>query len=115
GPSLYELEDALEQGARTALRRLVADDPETARPFLELLAADPHETAQWLLYEALQEADESYTEWAAGVLLEGDHRLYGAPSSGIVEAAARLLAAIGPLVSAETFVRLEQAILRVHV
>jgi len=107
---LHELEDAVEQGTRAALRKLVASDPEAARPFLELLAADTHETAQSFLYEALQAAGERYAEWAAALLLEGDHRL-----AGRVEATARLVAAIAPHVAAETYAALENAILELRV
>jgi hypothetical protein len=107
---LYELEEALLHGLRSALRKMVAQDQESARPALDRLAADKHETAQWLLYDALQEAGEYYAEWAAQLLLEGDHRLIGADA-----ACARLLAAIGPNVGPETFARLEQAILGLRV
>ncbi|MET7395963.1 hypothetical protein ABZS66_20965 [Dactylosporangium sp. NPDC005572] len=112
---LDDVGEAVEQGARTALRRLVADNPEAARPLMEQLAADAHETAQWLLYEALEAGDETQAEWAAELLLEGDHRLCSGPSSGIVEAAARLLTAITPHVASETLTKLEQAILQLRV
>lgn len=116
GASLHELEDALLQGARTALRGLVRQDQESALPFLRDLAEDPHQTAQWLLYEAMQEGAGAYADWAAVLLLEGEHRLVGSYSSSVtVEAAAGLLGAISPHVDAETFTKLEQAILRLRV
>ena len=116
GASLHELEDALLQGARTALRNFVRQDHEAARAVLLDLVEDPHETAQWLLYDAMQEAGEAYADWAAVLLLEGDHRLVGGFSSAVtVEAAARLLGAISPHVDIETFAELEQAVLRLRV
>jgi hypothetical protein len=116
GASLHELEDAVLQGARTALRNFVRHDREAARAILLDLVEDPHETAQWLLYDAMQEAGEAYADWAVVLLLEGNHRLVGSFSSAVtVEAAARLLGAISPHVDAETFAELEQAILSLRV
>lgn len=45
----HQVEDALIFGAAEALRRFVSDDPDTAKPLLEKLAADPHDAAQWIL------------------------------------------------------------------
>jgi hypothetical protein len=116
GASLHEIEDAVLQGVRTALRSLVRQDHEAARVVLLNLVEDPHETAQWLLYDAMQEAGEAYADWGAVLLLEGDHRLVGSFSSAVtVEAAARLLDAISPHVDAETFAELEQAVLSLRV
>ncbi len=112
--NLHELNDAIVQRLRAALRKIAAHSQEPARPVLERLAADSHETSQWLLYDALQEDGGHYAEWAAALLLEGDHRLIGS-SSGTIEAAALLLRAIGPHVEPETFARLEQAILELRV
>jgi hypothetical protein len=109
----YELEDALLLGARTALRNIVQRDPQAARVVLERLAADRHEMAQCLLYDALQYGPEPYAEWAAELLLEGDHRLFG--TSATVEVAAGLLKAVSPYVAEDTFNRLEQVILRIRV
>jgi hypothetical protein len=111
---LHELNDAIVHSLRAALRKIAASSQESIRLVLERLAADSHETAQWLLYEALQETGGHYAEWAADLLLEGDHRLIGS-SSGTVEAAAQLLRAIGPHVGPETFARLEQAIIALRV
>jgi hypothetical protein len=110
GTGMHELEDAVEQGGRAALRRLATDDPAIARPLLEQLAIDPHETAQRLLYAALEAAGEPSAQWSAALLLEGDHRLVGT-----VEATAQLLAAISPHVAADRFASLEQAILQLQV
>jgi hypothetical protein len=74
GPFL-ELDDALLSAAVTAIRALVEHEPSAAQPVLEQLAADPHDSAQWLLYEGLRAAGERYAAWAARLLLEGTHRL----------------------------------------
>lgn len=112
---LHELEAALEQGAKAALSKLAAEEPESARPMLDQLAADDHLTSQWLLYEALQAAGPIHAAWAAAMLLDGDHLQSVSCSSGMVEAAARLLATIAPHLTPETFAELEQAILRLRV
>lgn len=52
-----DLDDVLFAGMASAIRSLVADDPERMRPTLELLAADPHDSAQWLLYQGLLAAE----------------------------------------------------------
>ena len=75
GGPLYRLDDALLHRAATALRQLVTDRPAAAQPFLEMLAADPHDSAQWLFYEGLRADGERYAIWAAELLLQGDHRL----------------------------------------
>jgi hypothetical protein len=108
---IYELEDALLHGAATALRKVVEQDAGTARPILEGLAADPHDAAQWLLYEALEVAGEQYAEWAASVILEGEHRFFSGYLSNSVWTTRQLLQAITPHISAESFARLERAVL----
>jgi hypothetical protein len=108
---LYELKDALLSGAATALRKVGEEDAEIARPILEGLAADPHDAAQWLLYEGLRAAGEQYAEWAAGLILEGEYRFFTGYLSDSVWTTRQLLQTISPHVSAETFARLEQAIL----
>jgi hypothetical protein len=110
GP-LYRLDDALLRGTITALRSLVASEPDAAQRFLETLAADPHETAQWLLYEALTVDGERYATWTAELLLEGDYRLvsgYGGNAGWTVR---QLLQAIWPYLDIDTKAALEQAIL----
>lgn len=107
----YELEDALLHGAATALHKLVEQDAEAARPTLEGLAADPHDTAQWLLYEALRAAGDRYAEWAASLMLEGEYRFFSGYMSNSVWTARQLLQAISPHVKTESFARLERAVL----
>ena len=70
-----ELGDALLAATEHALQTLVRYDPEAARPTLELLAEDPHDTAQFLLYRALAAGESSFADWAGGILLQGTNRL----------------------------------------
>jgi hypothetical protein len=111
----HELEDALFRGAAGALRTLVLQDAEAARPTLESLAADEHEGAQWLLYEALRSGGPSYAEWAGALLLEGDHRFFSGYSGNRVWTARQLIQVATPHLSAEVFAQLEQAILDLRV
>lgn len=110
GP-LHRLDDALLRGAVSALRSLAASNPDAAQPFLETLAADPHETAQWLLYEALRSDGERYATWAAQLLLEGDYRLISGYSGNAAWTVRQLLQAIWPYLDGGTRAALEQAIL----
>ena len=110
GP-LYRLDDALLRGALSALRSLVASDPDAAQPFLESLAADPHDTAQWLLYEALRADAQRCATWAAQLLLEGGYRLvsgYGANAAWTVR---QLLQAVWPHLNGDNRAALQEAIL----
>jgi len=109
-----EFDNALEQAARTALRKLAADDAESLRPTLELLVADDHETAQLLLLEALQAAGDVYADWATTILLGEDQRMLACHSSSLVESIRRLLKTISPYIPADLFGTLEQAILQMR-
>jgi hypothetical protein len=110
GPA-HDLDDALSRGTAAALRKLVTAKPETARPILEILAADPHDAAQWFLYEGLRAAGEHYADWAAALLLEGDHRLISGYAENPVWTTRRLLEAITPHVPAKSFAALERAVI----
>ena len=56
----FELDDALLPATVTAIRALVGRDPAAAQPVLDKLAADPHDSAEWLLYQGLIAAGERY-------------------------------------------------------
>ena len=71
-----ELGDSLFAGMASAIRSLVTANPAGMRPTLELLAADPHENAQWLLYQGLIAGGAAYADWGAELLLEGTRRLF---------------------------------------
>ena len=104
-----ELDDALLSAAVTAIRTLIEHDPSAAQPVLEQLAADPHDSAQWLLYEGMRAAGERYAPWAASLLLEGPHRLVSGYPENPVWTTRELLQSITPYLSGEELVQLEQA------
>lgn len=106
-----DLGEALLHGAATALRALAAQDPPTVQPALDLLIADPHDSAQWLLYEALRVNGEQYAEQAAGLLLEGERRFPCGYLSSPHWTTRQLLEATTPRMSADRFARLEAAIM----
>ncbi|MFJ9351539.1 hypothetical protein [Streptomyces sp. NPDC101237] len=113
--NVHELEDALLAGAATALRGLVDKDADSARPVLESLASDPHDTAQWLLYEALRAAGRNCAEWVAELLLQGTHRfISGYYAANAVWKTRELIQNASQFMSDETFARLEAAILEVR-
>ena len=105
------LDDALLHGMRDALVTSVAADPEGLRETLGKLEGDPHEAAQWLLYEALAAAPAHYAGWAGEILLQGDHRLIAGYSSSPVWSTRLLLEAVGPELSAAPLGELEAMIL----
>lgn len=113
GP-LADLGDMLLHGAASALRELAVQDPEAIRPMVEQLARDQHDSAQWLLYEALRSAGDRYADWAAELLLEGDHRFYSGYSSSMLWTARQLVETATPHMSEELLRRLETAILEAH-
>ncbi|WP_328634217.1 hypothetical protein [Streptomyces sp. NBC_00356] len=113
--NVHELEDALLAGTATALRGLVEKDAESARPVLESLASDPHDTAQWLLYEALRVAGSHYAEWSAELLLQGTRRfISGYYAANAVWKTRELIQSTSQFMSDETFSSLEAAILEVR-
>jgi hypothetical protein len=107
----HDLDDALSRGTAAALRELATASPEAARPVLEILAADPHDAAQWFLYEGLRAAGAHCAEWAAALLLEGDHRLISGYSANPVWTTRLLLEAITPHIPAASFAALERAVI----
>jgi hypothetical protein len=111
GGPLHRFDDALLHGTAGALRQLVSNNPTAAQPFLDTLAADPHDSAQWLLYESLLAAGERYATWAADLLLQGSPRLVSGYTGNPAWTARLLLQAITPHLLAETIAALEQAIL----
>jgi hypothetical protein len=113
GP-LYRLDDALLRATGTALRPLASADPEATQPILETLAADQHESAQWLLYESLLSVAERQASWAAELLLEGDYRLVSGYSGNRAWTVRQLLQAIWPYLDAAVRSVLEQAIVAVR-
>ncbi|MEW2538675.1 hypothetical protein [Micromonospora chalcea] len=107
-PPFHELEDALIVCVADALRKFVQNKPDEARPVLDRLADDPHEAAQWLLYEALAAGASTYAGYAVGLLLDRVDGLYAPNSTWTVRC---LIRAISPELPDELFGRLERAIL----
>ncbi|MCD9594487.1 hypothetical protein [Streptomyces sp. 8ZJF_21] len=115
GRSSRKLEEALLAGAATSLRSIMGSDAALALPVLESLTSDPHDTAQWLAYEALRAAGSHYAEWAGELLLQGSHRfISGYYVSNAVWKARELIQGTSHFMSDETFSRLEDAILDVR-
>jgi hypothetical protein len=105
-----DLESVLFTGVAAALRQLAGSSPTEIRPIIEQLASDPHDSAQWLLYQALAGNGEAYAGWAARLLLEGRHRLLCGYASNGVWATRQVLEAIQDHLSDELFGRIEDEI-----
>jgi hypothetical protein len=107
---LGNLADVLLDGMASAIRLLVTADPEAMRPTLQLLADDPHENAQYLLYQGLREGGETYAGWAAEILLQGPHRFLCGFGDNSVWEARQVIQVLSPLIGDELFARLEEAV-----
>jgi hypothetical protein len=107
----HNLDDALLAGAVTAIQALIEQDPPAAQPVLEQLAADRHDSAQWLLYEGLRSAGERYAAWAASLLLEGSHRLMSGYPENPFWTTRQLLQAITPHLPPEILADLERVVM----
>jgi hypothetical protein len=108
---IHDLDDALLYGMRDALTAFAEEEPERARPLLEQLEVDPHDAAQWLLYEGLRAGAADYADWAARILLQGEHRFRSGYLDSSLWTTRQLLEAIGPHVSDELFIAVEAAVL----
>lgn len=108
---VHELDKALLYGLRKALVCVVSTEPDAARGFLEELAAHPYNAAQWLLYEGLGAGAETHADWAAEILLEGDHRLWSGYSDSAFWTTRELLERVGPRLSDEHFAKVEKMLL----
>ncbi|GIH62861.1 hypothetical protein [Microbispora siamensis] len=107
----HELEDALLDGAASAIRLHVEHDLTAARAILGILAADPHDSAQWLLYQGLQSAGEPLAQWAADIMLEGPQRFMSGYIENSVWAARQVIHATSRFITEESFQQVEAAIL----
>lgn len=105
----YELDEALFYGARDALRAMVsAGAHREVRPLLEALAADEHDGAQWVLYEALAADGATYRDWAVELLTEDERRLYSGYICSSFWTARVLVLAIAPHLTDEQVGALEK-------
>lgn len=109
----HDLADHVLHATADALRQLATDDLSELDELLSALAGDEHDSAQWLLYQALIAAGARRADQAAELLLEGDHRLYSGYSCDSYWTTRELLQAISPTVSAERFRDLERLIMAV--
>lgn len=110
GP-MPELADVLLHGTAAALRQLIQQDPDAVQPLLEELACDPHDSAQWLLYEALRGAGDRYADWVAELLLEGEHRFNSGYRSGPFWTTHQLLEATTPHMAEAQLRQIEAAVI----
>jgi hypothetical protein len=108
----YRLDEALLFGMSEALTRLVCSDPEAALKHLEQLAADPHDGAQWLLYEALRAGAPRFADWSAEILQQGEHRLYSGYTCDSFWTTRQLLEAYGAHFRESDFRAVESIILQ---
>ncbi|MDV7091008.1 ATP-binding protein [Rhodococcus opacus] len=104
------LGEALFTGMASAIRTQVKAAPAAMRPTLDRLAADMHESAQWLLYQGLLAGGKEYADWAAQLLLEGPYRFLCGYTTNGVWTTRQVLQAISPAISDESFSRLEASI-----
>ncbi|MFF3790846.1 NACHT domain-containing protein [Streptomyces sp. NPDC001981] len=109
--NVHELEEAILAGMVSAIRSLVRQGSEQARPILETLASSHYEAAQWLLYEGLRVDGERYAQWATDLMLEGTHRFMSGYLSNGVWTARQLIQATSLFCSEESFRELEASIL----
>jgi hypothetical protein len=106
-----DLGDHLLHGTAAALRRLAQEGHKDLNALLPTLAADEHDGAQWLLYEALIASGEERGAWAAELLLEGEHRLRSGYTCDSYWTTRQLLVAISPTIRDEQFSALEKSIM----
>ncbi|MGJ9420900.1 hypothetical protein [Aeromicrobium sp. CF3.5] len=112
GSSMFdrEFDDALAEATALALEHLATNEPETVRPWLEVLETDPYESSQYLLYRAMTAGAVVFADWAADLLLQGGARhKSGYSFSGGRWVARELLRSIAPHVDDEKHRQLEVA------
>lgn len=103
----HDFDDALFYGARDALRAMAVAGDEQLAGLLDLLAADGHDGAQWLLYETLIAAGAAHAEQAYELLTEGEHRLYSGYMCSTWWTTRELVVAIAPSLKDEQIEALE--------
>ncbi len=108
GPTDDDVDDALYNCAADALGQWAQTSPETIEPLLQLLAANEHDAAQYLLYRALIAGAATFAAWAAELILHGGNRLEAGYLSDPQWLSRELVGAIGPIVSDDVHLQLEQ-------
>jgi hypothetical protein len=109
-----DLPDQLLLSTAEALKAIAEERSEELDDHLQALAADAHDGAQWLLYSALIASAPDRADWAASLILEGEHRMAAGYTSDPFWTTRELLEAIGPHVQDDTFNSLESAMLSVR-
>jgi hypothetical protein len=104
-------EDALYDCSRYAIETLSATAPQRAAPLLRLLERDPHAGAQNLLYHAFIANPVRYADWAAELILQGEHRLRSGYLSDAHALSRELAAAVSPYVSDADHAQMEASFL----
>lgn len=108
---IHDAGDGLLNGMKNALVALAEADPGALRPYLEFLEGDPHDAAQWLLYEGLRAAGAHYAGWAAQILLQDESRLYSGYTDSSMWTTRELIEAITPHIDDDALGRLEVALI----
>jgi hypothetical protein len=108
---IHDVGDGLLYGTKNALVDLGEADRSALRPYLELLEADPHDAAQWLLYEGLRAAGSHYAEWAVQILLQGESRLYSGYTDNSMWTTRELIEAIAPHIDDDALGSLEPVLI----
>jgi hypothetical protein len=103
----HDFDDALLYGVRDALRAMAVAGEEQLAALLDLLAADTHDGAQWLLYETFSAAGAAHAEQAFELLTQGEHRLYSGYTCSTWWTTRELVVAIAPSLSDEQIEALE--------
>src|SRR5690606_12278967 len=102
-----ELDDALLTAVARALEAAAIDAPGEVQSLLDALSADPHDSAQYLLYRTMTAAPATFAEQAADLLSQGGRRLKCGYASDSHWVARTLAGAIAPHLSDELHQRLE--------
>ena len=107
----FRVSDTLLSAMAEALAEFARDDPDGVLPYLVRLANDPHDGAQWLLYEGLRGAPGRFASWVAELLGEGEHRLSCGYMDDSFWATRELIEAVAPFWEAEDLSHVERVLL----
>ncbi|BCW48108.1 hypothetical protein StoSoilB13_04500 [Arthrobacter sp. StoSoilB13] len=102
-----DVDEALYNGAASALTKVASSAPEAIMPILRTLAANEHDSAQALLFRAFIASPAHFSDWAAELILEGGSRLRSGYLSDSYWLSREVVEAIAPLVADEDHIRLE--------
>lgn len=109
----YYLAGRLLHATSEALEAMARDGHDRLDALLSTLAADEHDGAQWLLYQALIASAPQRADYAAELLLQGEHRLDCGYICQSYWTTRELLSAISPAITDELFGALEAVVMAV--